>query len=288
MPLTGSGQSSQHSQPDTRRRPRRSSFATYSSDLRDRLSLDQSGLEYLATAKDLGAYVGVLSGLFHDAYGPRRTVLFGATLHCVGYFGLYSLCGDSWPASSVPVWQPALLLGLAANGAGFIDMGCLMTMLHNAGAERALMAGVAKALLGLCGSVLTAVYIAFIKPDARDFLLLLAATPLLVGACDSRDKELIPRLRSRLTRQMPQPFLRPPSWSAFLARICTLRALIRPGRPPCGHWASGSALSASTSSSATRSCCHARTPGACGPASPWGCSSCSSRRHCCCSSPACR
>ena len=141
--------------------------------------------------------MGVLSGLFHDAYGPRRTVLFGATLHCVGYFGLYTLCGDTW-RSRVPVWQPALLLGLAANGAGFIDMGCLMTMLHNAGAERALMAGVAKALLGLCGSVFTAIYIAFIKPDARDFLLLLAATPLLVGARPGGGS--CSRLRSHLTR----------------------------------------------------------------------------------------
>lgn len=156
------------------------SFATYSSDLRERLSLDQRGLEFLAVCKDMGAYVGVAAGFFHDAYGPRRTVLAGAVLHCVGYYSLFMLCGMS--QRRIPVWQPALLLGMAANGAGFIDMGCLMTLLHNAGSERSLMAGVAKSLLGLCGSVFTAIYIAFIKPDARDFLLLLAVTPLIVGA----------------------------------------------------------------------------------------------------------
>jgi Nodulin-like len=170
------------------------SFATYSSDLRERLALDQRGLEWLATAKDLGAYVGVAAGFFHDAYGPKRTVLTGAMLHAVGYYSLYTLCGDDWAGRRhVPVWQPALLLGAAANGAGFIDMGCLMTLMHNAGAERSLMAGVAKALLGLCGSVFTALYIAFIKPDARDFLLLLAIMPLLVGACAARSS-LLPTL----------------------------------------------------------------------------------------------
>lgn len=159
------------------------SFATYSEDLRLRLGLTQSQLELLALGKDVGAYVGFVQGAFYDAFGPRRTVAVGALLHFAGYTGLWILVGRAEAhGNATPLLQPLLCLLVASNGAGWLDMGVLMTLLHNAGAERALCSGVAKSLLGLGAAVFSCVYVSFLKPDARAYMLLCALAPLCIGA----------------------------------------------------------------------------------------------------------
>jgi hypothetical protein len=160
------------------------SFATYSEDLRSRLRLSQQQLEVLAMGKDLGAYIGFMQGAFYDAFGPRRTVVVGACLHAGGYAGLWALVGRAGRAGAAqtPLWQPFVCLLVASNGAGWLDMGVLMTLLHNAGAERALASGVAKSLLGLGAAVFSCVYVSFLKPNARAYMLLCALAPLCIGA----------------------------------------------------------------------------------------------------------
>jgi hypothetical protein len=161
------------------------SFATYSEDLRSRLGLRQQQLEVLALGKDIGAYVGFIQGAFYDSFGPRRTVIVGAALHACGYGGLWVLAGRAVREGALPtpLWRPFACLMVASNGAGWLDMGVLMTLLHNAGAERALCAGVAKSLLGLGAAVYSCVYVSFLKPDARAYLLLCALAPMCIGAC---------------------------------------------------------------------------------------------------------
>lgn len=107
----------------------------------------------------------------------------GALFNLVGYAGLWLVAGVRPPgAPPVPLWQPFLLLMLAANGGGWLDMGSLMTLLHNAGAERAMTTGVAKSLLGLGAAVFACVYTALLRPNARAFILLCALAPSGVTA----------------------------------------------------------------------------------------------------------
>ena len=135
------------------------SFATYSDELRTRLRLTQSQLAILAAGKDLGAYAGVVQGLFFDAYGPRRTLLVGGVLTAVGHGALFVLCGQPrGAASSSLVWPAAAALLVGSNGGGWIDVAVLWTLLHNAGAERPLAGGIAKALLGMGASVYATLY----------------------------------------------------------------------------------------------------------------------------------
>jgi len=61
------------------------SFSVYSPTLRSVLGLNQSQLVLLALAKDVGAYLGVMSGAFFDAYGARKTLLVGGLLTCAGH-----------------------------------------------------------------------------------------------------------------------------------------------------------------------------------------------------------
>ena len=181
------------------------SFATFSGDLRTALQLSQSELEVLALGKDIGAYVGFVQGAFHDAHGPRRTVAVGAVMNAVGFGGLYALVGAAGRpgATQAPLWQPFLCLLIASNGAGWLDMGVLMTLLHNAGAERALASGVSKSLLGLGAAVFSCVYVSFLKPNARSYLLLCALTPPCVVMLAAPFLMRLPRPDLHLARRSP-------------------------------------------------------------------------------------
>ena len=168
------------------------------------MGLTQQELEVLAAGKDFGAYFGLLQGLFFDAYGPRLTIMIGATMHCAGYLGIWSMAAR--PSRSMQLWQPFTCFFVAANGAGWMDMGVLMCVLHNAGAERALAAGLVKSLLGLGAAVFSQVYVAFMKPDAVSYVLLLAVAPLCISALCAPFVMRVPHdsrgfVRSSLQRQ---------------------------------------------------------------------------------------
>jgi Nodulin-like len=90
-------------------------------------------------------------------------------------------------------WPAFFALFLASNGGCFVDMACVMTLLHNAGRERPLVTGISKALLGLGASVFTSLYIAFIAPNTRRYLLLCAFLPLGVIALATPSFEKLPR-----------------------------------------------------------------------------------------------
>jgi len=198
------------------------SFATFSEDLRLRLGLDQRGLDVLATGKDLGAYFGVVQGLFHDRFGARPTVLIGATVQLLGYGGLFALTGEG---RHPPLWQPFLLLFLSANGAGWVDMGVLMTLLHNSGAERAMASGVAKALLGLGASVFSLIYVVFLKPDARDYLLLCGLAPFAVVCCALPFLERLPREDLHQAKRSPARAARLWCLGAWVCVLCVYNFL---------------------------------------------------------------
>jgi len=153
------------------------SFATYSNELRLRLGLSQSELSLLAGGKDIGAYGGILQGFFFDSFGPRRTLLVGGLLTAAGHAALYALTAEGGSASRL--WPAFAALMVGSNGGGWIDCAVLWTLMHNAGAEKPLAGGVAKALLGLGASVFTHLYVAFLQPNARAYLLLCAVLPLL-------------------------------------------------------------------------------------------------------------
>ena len=89
------------------------SFGTYSGTVRDALGLTQKQLVVLAFGKDVGAYLGVYTGVFYDRFGPRSTLVVGVRapvrapmsalshpagraqglLMLLGYLGLYALTG---------------------------------------------------------------------------------------------------------------------------------------------------------------------------------------------------
>ena len=154
------------------------SYGVFSDQLRLRLGLSQQQMGVLAAGKDVGAYAGIVQGLFYDAYGPRRTLLVGGLLSATGWLSLHALSAGASPPRAGRLWPATLALGMAANGGGWLDVASLLTLIHNAGAERAAVAGIGKALLGLGSSFFVLLYSAFLRPDARSYLLLCGLLPL--------------------------------------------------------------------------------------------------------------
>ena len=64
-------------------------FSLYSPLLKSSQSYSQSTLESVAFFKDLGANVGVLSGLLYSSHGPRSVLAAGAVQCFGGYFFMW-------------------------------------------------------------------------------------------------------------------------------------------------------------------------------------------------------
>jgi len=103
---------------------------------------------------------------------------------------------------------------LSSMGGSFIDMACVMTLLHNASRERALVTGISKALLGLGASIFTSLYVAFLAPNTLAYLVLCALLPCAVIAVS------LPSFR-KLPRAPLHAAARSPMRTAVLLRFLT-------------------------------------------------------------------
>jgi MFS family permease len=167
------------------------SFSTYSEQLKEDLGLTQQQVTILALGKDIGAYLLAVQGLVYDAYGPRVVLGVGGCLMLLGYGSLFVLTNLNHAGSLL--WPAFFVLMIASNGGSWVDMTVVVTLLHNASAERTLCAGISKSLLGLGASVFTALYVAFLRPHARSYLLLCAIMPFCVTTASLSFFRKLPR-----------------------------------------------------------------------------------------------
>jgi hypothetical protein len=96
----------------------------------------------------------------------------------------------------------------------------LLTLLHNAGAERALAAGVSKSLLGLGAAVFSCVYVSFLKPNARSYLLLCALTPPAIALVATPFLQRLPRPELHLARRSAARASRLWGLGCWVALLC--------------------------------------------------------------------
>lgn len=64
-------------------------FGLYSPDIKSTLGYDQTTLNLLSFFKDVGANVGVLSGLINELTPPWVVLMIGAVLNFFGYFMIW-------------------------------------------------------------------------------------------------------------------------------------------------------------------------------------------------------
>ncbi|KAM1789083.1 hypothetical protein ACFX11_039277 [Malus domestica] len=162
-------------------------FSVYSSELKSSQGYDQSTLDTVSVFKDIGANVGVLSGILYSAValdrrrigGPWVVHVAGAIQCFVGYFFLWAAVTGL--VETPPVAVVCLFMFLAAHAQTFFNTANVVTGVHNFSDYGGTIVGIMKGFLGLSSAILVQVYDTFCQGKPSTFILLLALLPTCVS-----------------------------------------------------------------------------------------------------------
>ncbi|XP_071710847.1 protein NUCLEAR FUSION DEFECTIVE 4-like [Rutidosis leptorrhynchoides] len=163
-------------------------FGIYSAALKSSQGYDQSTLDVVSVFKDIGANIGVLSGLLYHAvtknhnnnsqrcgFGLSTVYIVGA-VHCfVGYILM-------WLSVIGVIYRPhvvfmCLFMFLAAQAHTFFNTANIVVALRNFPDYGGTTVGIMKGFFGLSGAILIQIYLTLFDGNSANFLLMSALFP---------------------------------------------------------------------------------------------------------------
>ncbi|KAK7317225.1 hypothetical protein RJT34_01270 [Clitoria ternatea] len=156
-------------------------FSIYSQTLKSTQHYDQSTLDIVSVYKDIGANVGVISGLLYDflarttTTGPSLIHLLGSAQCFLGYFLMWAAIAGLFPPAPVPLM--CLFMFVAAHAQSYFNTSNVVTGIHNFPNYSGTIVGIMKGFLGLSGAILIQVYRTVLNNKPMSYLLMLALLP---------------------------------------------------------------------------------------------------------------
>jgi len=143
-------------------------FSIYSSALKSKFSLSEPQLETISVACFCMGFFSFIPGLVGDKLGPRKAITLGGITQSSAFFLFWLLSTEKIPMPKDNDVRAVILSAVSIIqylGSSLTTGQVYCTIVRNFSEQRGLVTGLIKGWVGLCGGMITQIFVGFSAPD---------------------------------------------------------------------------------------------------------------------------